>query len=78
MERKAYFSSIAALALVMTATPALASAKSKDQAGDRNAVAIEDKGERKICKRFDNSASRMKSTRLCLTKAEWKKFEATD
>ena len=33
-------------------------------------------GERKICKTFANSASRMKSERLCLTQAGWKKFDA--
>lgn len=35
------------------------------------------KGEKLICKTFDNTASRMKSTRLCYTKEQWKEFDET-
>ncbi|HEX8622146.1 MAG TPA: hypothetical protein VF718_09250 [Allosphingosinicella sp.] len=34
------------------------------------------KEERKICRFFDNSASRMKRERLCMTREQWKKFDA--
>jgi len=33
------------------------------------------KGEKLICRRFDNSASRMKSIRACYTKEQWKQFD---
>lgn len=34
------------------------------------------KGERKTCRLFDNSVSRMKRERICMTREGWKKFDA--
>jgi hypothetical protein len=33
------------------------------------------KDERKICRRFENTASRMKAETLCMTKEQWKKYQ---
>jgi hypothetical protein len=63
-----------AAAAILGAGTAPAFAKSQDSQGNGSA-ASEDKGARKICKRFENSASRMRAERLCLTRAEWKKFD---
>jgi hypothetical protein len=71
MNRNTVFASIAAAAMVATAVPAAAFAKSQ---GDQPATATT--GEKKICKSFAATESRMKTTRLCMTKAEWKKFNA--
>ena len=62
----------AALSLVF-AGGAVAAKSPQDESA--SAAARAGKDEKKICKRFDNTASRMKSERLCLTKSEWKKFE---
>jgi hypothetical protein len=65
-----------AAAALIGAGSAPAFAKTQDSQGNGSAGAsASDRGERKICKRFDNSASRLRSERLCLTKAEWKKFD---
>jgi hypothetical protein len=73
MNIKLIFASTAALAMV-AGSPAFA-AKSQDQ----QAIAADNGGggqaEKKTCRTFANSASRMKSERICLTRAEWKKFE---
>ena len=79
MSIKMIFASAAALALA-AGTPAVA-AKSQNQnqqamASDSNGGAGEAKEARKICRTFRNTVSRMKAEKLCLTKAEWKKFEA--
>ena len=72
--RKITVASLAA-ALVLSATPALAAkTNAKDQA------ATEESGgatgsERKVCKRLENSGTRMKNDRVCLTRAEWRKVE---
>lgn len=77
MSIKLIFASTAALALVAGA-PAHAA---KSQA-ERTLAAAADggagakaKSERKTCKFFDNTASRMKRERVCLTRDEWKKFD---
>jgi hypothetical protein len=78
------FASAAAAALVAAApasaehTPVeAANAAATAEAGSPTAVAADrDKGERKICKTFEYSASRLKREKLCLTRDEWKKFEA--
>ena len=70
MKRDVLIASIAALSMFALATPAAA----KAQADEANAGSA--KAEKKICRTFDNTASRMKATKVCLTKAEWKKFEA--
>jgi invasion protein IalB len=75
----------AAAAALLAAAPAwaertpveAANAAATAEAGTPAAVASErDKGERKICKTFEYSASRLKREKLCLTRDEWKKFEA--
>ena len=74
MNRTAIFAPLAALSMIAIAAPAsAAAAKGQDASAT---TASEGKAEKKICRRFDNTTSRMKSTRLCLNKAEWKKFEA--
>jgi hypothetical protein len=71
MSIKLIFASTAALALI-AGSPALAAKSQSDQAGASTAKA---KGERKTCRTFDSTESRMKRTRLCLTREQWKKFE---
>jgi len=74
MSIKLIFASTAALALLAGA-PAHAAKNESARAlaaGDAGAKAKE---ERKTCRYFDNTASRMKRERLCLTREQWKKFE---
>jgi hypothetical protein len=73
---------LAAAAFAMIATPALADrGRSEAAAQDTSATAAQaptdatPKAERKTCRTFQNTASRMKSERLCLTREEWRKFE---
>jgi hypothetical protein len=75
MSSKMILASVAALAMA-AGTPAFAAKDQNRQVGasDSDGGAGE-KVEKKTCRTFPNSASRMKSERLCLTKAEWKKFE---
>ncbi|HET9639851.1 MAG TPA: hypothetical protein VFP12_11655 [Allosphingosinicella sp.] len=80
MNIKTILASTAAFAMV-AGTPAFA-AKSQNQnqqavASDAGGGAGVDKG-KKICRSFANTVSRMKREKLCLTKAEWKKFEADE
>jgi hypothetical protein len=77
MSIKMIFASTAALAMA-AGTPAFA-AKSQNQ---NQQVAAADAGggpgekvERRTCRTFPNSATRMKREKLCLTRAEWKKFQ---
>jgi hypothetical protein len=73
MTIRTIFASAAALALA-AGTPAVAA---KSNQGDQ-AAGVSDskaKGERKICRTFDASETRMKKTKLCLTRAQWKKFD---
>jgi predicted transglutaminase-like cysteine proteinase len=74
MTKTRIFAPIAAAAL-LAASGAPAFAKSQDSQGSGSVVSVEEKGERKICKRFQNSASRTRSERVCLTKTQWKKFQ---
>ncbi|MFL6843989.1 MAG: hypothetical protein ACJ8ER_03815 [Allosphingosinicella sp.] len=81
MSIKFILASTAALALV-AGSPAFAARAQSEQAsaaGTDNAAGDSGKakGERKTCRTFIGSDSRMKRDRLCLTRAEWKKFEAT-
>ncbi|HEY0044411.1 MAG TPA: hypothetical protein VGB62_07660 [Allosphingosinicella sp.] len=69
MNRNSLFASIAALSMIAAAAPA-AAARGQDAP-----EATAQKADKKICRKFDNTTSRMKSTKLCLTKAEWRKFE---
>ena len=38
-------------------------------------VRVSSRVEKKTCRTYQNTVSRMKSERLCLTKEEWRKFE---
>ena len=78
MTINAIFASTAALALIAGA-PAFV-AKSQDrQAGESDGAAAgaKAKSERKICRTFERTDSRMKSEKLCLTREGWKEFERT-
>jgi hypothetical protein len=66
----------AAAAALIGAGSAPAFAKTQDSQSVTSAGASSSKGERKICKRFANTASRTQSEKLCLTKADWKKFDS--
>lgn len=76
MSIKLIFASTAALALIAGA-PAHAAKNESARAlaaasGGSEAKAKE---ERKTCRLFDNSTSRMKRERVCMTRDQWKKFE---
>ncbi len=75
MSIKMILASTAALAMV-AGTPAFA-AKSQSQqlaASDAGGGGGGEK-DRKTCRRFKNTVSRMKAEKVCLTRSEWKKFE---
>ena len=72
MNRTAMFAPLAALSMIAIAAPAAAAAKGQDAPAT---TASDAKAEKKTCRRFDDTTSRMNSTKLCLTKAQWKKFE---
>jgi len=74
MSIKMIFASAAALAMV-AGTPAFA-AKGSGQPSAEAGGGEKAKAERKKCRTFENSAMRTKRERLCLTAAEWKKFDA--
>jgi hypothetical protein len=71
----------AAAALTMIATPALAERGRSSEAATTEAATApaqaspDAKAEKKTCRTFQNTVSRMKSERLCLTREEWRKFE---
>jgi hypothetical protein len=69
---KLWIAAAAALAVVATAP-----ASARTQNADGNAAAAGQKKQqgRKICRTFENSSSRLKAQRVCLTKEQWKKFE---
>jgi hypothetical protein len=79
MKRNILIAPAALLALL--ATPALAERGRSVAASEANAASPETqidaqaKAEPKICKTFQNSVSRMKTERLCLTRDQWKKFD---
>lgn len=76
MSIKLIFASTAALALIAGAPAHAAKNESaRALAAADGGAAAKAKGERKTCRTFDNSASRMKRERLCLTREQWKKFE---
>ena len=69
---------IALAALV--ATPALADKGKQETAAPEATmssaqVPTDAKAEPKTCRTFENTASRMKSERVCLTKEGWRKFD---
>ena len=76
MIRNTIFASLAAFAIAAApaaakdqSQPAPASAESNDQASGDKADS-----ERKICKRYQRTGTRMKSDKLCLTAEGWKIF----
>jgi hypothetical protein len=80
MFRKAYAAPLAALALIAAApVPSAALASNDDQRNASASQAGDDtsaKAERKTCKTFPDTVSRMHSKRLCLTQAQWREFNA--
>ena len=77
MSIKLIFASTAALALIAAGAPAQAAKNESARAlaAAEGGTGVKAKDERKSCRYFDNSASRMKRERLCLTREQWKKFE---
>ena len=73
----------AAAAFTMIATPALAERGHSSEAATTEAAtaqteaapAADAKAEKKTCRTYQNTVSRMKSERLCLTREQWRKFE---
>jgi len=67
----------------LIATPALAERGHSSEpattevamAPTQAAPAADAKVERKTCRTYQNTVSRMKSERLCLTREEWRKFD---
>ena len=79
MTRKIFAAPIAALALIAAApVPSAALAGNSDQqtATGSQSRAPAAKSERKICKTFNTTGSHAKPERLCMTRAEWKEFDA--
>jgi Spy/CpxP family protein refolding chaperone len=65
-----------AAALALSASPALAAKTSaKDQTLAQEGGSAAEASERKICKRMENTGTRMKNDRVCLTKSEWRKLD---
>jgi hypothetical protein len=76
MSIKLIFASTAALALIAGAPANAAKNESaRALAAADSGAGAKAKEERKTCRYFDNTASRMKRERLCLTREQWKKFE---
>jgi hypothetical protein len=69
------FFTVAAAAALLATGAAPAFAKSQDSQGNGSTAAAR-QGERKICKTFANTETRMRSERLCLTKSQWREFDA--
>jgi hypothetical protein len=67
------FTAFAAAALI-GAGSAPAFAKTQDNQPSESAGASASKSERKLCQRFEHSASRLLSEKVCLNKTDWKKF----
>jgi hypothetical protein len=74
MSIKLIFASTAALALIAGA-PAYAAKNESARALAAADAGTKAKDQRKTCRFFDNTASRLKRERLCLTREEWRKFE---
>ena len=72
----------AAASFALLAGPALADKGHSESNSDNAATAAQSgsaqsaKADPKICRRYENSASRMRSQQLCLTKEQWRKFDA--
>ena len=80
MTRKIFAAPIAALALIAAApvpSSALASnSQSQPSSNGQSGQAPAAKGERKICKTFQTTGSHARPERLCMTRAQWKEFDA--
>ena len=77
MTIKLIFAASAALALVAGAPAHAAKNESVRALAAADAgTGAKAKEERKTCRTFDRTESRMKREKLCLTRAQWKKFEA--
>ena len=81
MTRKIFSAPIAALALIAAAPAPSAALAGNSQpqsaSGNSSEGARAAKSERKICRTFYMSGSHVKGERLCLTRAQWKEFNAT-
>ena len=80
MFRKTYAAPFAALALVAAApAPSVAMASNEQQnvsAGQSGGDASTPRAERKTCRNFEDTVSRMRGKRLCMTQAQWREFYA--
>lgn len=74
MSIKLIFASTAAIALI-AGTPAFAAKNESARALASADAGAKAKEERKTCRLFDNSVSRMKRERVCMTREQWKKFD---
>ena len=77
---KACAAPLAALALIAAApvpSAGLASSQDRDNGSSASSGRSADsaKADRKICKNFPDTVSRMRTRRLCLTQAQWREFE---
>ena len=75
MSIKLIFASTAALALIAGAPAHAAKSRGDQTLAAEGGGGAKAKDERKSCRYFDNTASRMKRERLCLTREEWRKFD---
>jgi hypothetical protein len=73
MSIKLIFASTA-LALIAGAPAYAAKSQAEPELAAADGAGARIKEERKTCRTFDNSTSRMKRERLCLTREQWKKF----
>jgi Ni/Co efflux regulator RcnB len=67
----------AALAAAPAAAARTAAANQAGQEATSQASGAAAK-ERKVCKRLENSGTRLRADRVCLTSAEWRKLEAAE
>jgi len=74
MSIKMILASTAALAMV-AGTPAFAAKNQNQQIAAAESGGGGGEQAKKICRTFPNSATRVKREKLCLSKAEWKKFD---
>jgi hypothetical protein len=72
---KIALASLAAVSLTAFAVPAAAARPDgqPDTSAASQGTAAKD-GERKTCRRFENTARRTASVKICLTREGWKKF----
>ena len=46
--------------------------------GTQSDVAQDDGAERRICRRFDNTSSRLRRERVCKTAAQWREYDRSN